>query len=135
VATDADRLRAERLFVEAGKSMSAVASDIGCARSTVYEWRNEGDWDSKRKELSDKIQQAVREVSDPVAAAIAASHRLLSRAEGLAIAAGIAINLDAENRDRLAALKLIGTFDGWAVVEAIADDGRAKRLVIERPGG
>ena len=135
MADDADRLRAEHLFVEAGKSMAAIAADTGRHRSTIYDWRTEGDWDSKRKELADKIRQAVDELSVPAVAVSAAAHRILSRVEGLAIAASIALSTESENRDRLAALKLIGTFDGWAAIEPAEGDGKPTRLVIGRPNG
>ena len=126
MASDRDRLRAERLYVEGGKSPAVIASDIGVARSTVYEWRNEGAWDAKRRELSDKIGQVVREASDAGAAAAATVHRILSRAEGLAILAEIALDRNLEPRDRTNAVKAAAAIDAWTVTPSsgpVADVG------------
>lgn len=132
MASDRDRLRAERLYVEGGKSPAVIASDIGIARSTVYEWRREGDWDAKRKELSDRIGRVVREASDEAAAAVAATHRILSRMEGLAIAAEIARAASNEPRDRLAAIKLAATIEAWGGSGDDDEDGPPKRVVFQR---
>lgn len=126
MASDADRLRAERLYVEGGKACAVIAADIGVHRSTVYEWRAEGAWDAKRSELSDKIRRAVDEVSVPSVAAAVAAHRILSRAEGLAILAEIALDRNVEPRDRTNAVKAAAAIDAWTVTPSsgpVADVG------------
>ena len=133
MASDADRLRAERLYVEGGKSIAVIASDIGVHRSTVYEWRNEGDWDSKRRQLADKIQRAQAEATDSVVAAVATTHRLLSRFEGLGILADLARSSDVFPKDRIAAIKLASDLEKWAGTPD-EGDGPPKRLVLEDPG-
>lgn len=116
-------------------SPGAIASDIGVARSTIYEWRREGDWDGKRKALSDKIERARTEASDEGATRAATVHRILSRAEGLAILAEIALDAKVAPRDRTAAVKAHAEIDGWSVLGAGDDeDGPPKRFVIKRSG-
>lgn len=132
MATDRDRLRAERLYVEGGKSPAVIASDIGVARSTIYEWRAAGDWDAKRKELSDRIGRVVREASDEAVAAAATKFRILSRLEGLAIVAEIALSAAVEPRDRLAAVKLAASIDAWGGAGSDEGDGPPTRVLFER---
>jgi transposase-like protein len=132
VATDADRLRAERLYIEGGKACAVIAADIGVHRSTVYEWRREGDWDAKRSELSDRIRRAVDEVSVPSVAAAVAAHRILSRAEGLGILAEIALDRNLEPRDRTAAIKLASSIDAWGGAPSDDGDGPPARVVFQR---
>ena len=132
MATDRDRLRAEQLYVQGGKACAVIASDIGVARSTIYEWRNEGAWDAKRKELSDRIGQVVREASDEAAAVAATKFRILSRAEGLAIVAEIACSTAVEPRDRLAAVKLAASIDAWGGAPSDDGDGPPTRVLFNR---
>ena len=121
------------MYVEAGKACAVIASDIGVARSTIYEWRREGDWDAKRKELSDRIERVVREASDETTAAAAAKFRILSRLEGLSIVAEIALSTSVEPRDRLAAVKLAAAIDAWGGARvADGEDGPPARVLFER---
>lgn len=132
MATDHDRLRAERLYVEGGKSAAAIAADIGVHRSTVYDWRREGDWDARRSELSDKIRQAVDEVSVPSVAAAVAARRILTRAEGLELLAEIALDRNLEPRDRTAAIKLAASIDAWGSGGDDDGDGPPTRVLFNR---
>ena len=133
MASDADKLRAERLYVEGGKSPAVIAADIGVHRSTVYEWRNEGDWDSRRRQLADRIQQVQAEATDTVVAAVAITHRILTRMEGLGILAELALDSSKEPRDRINAIKAAAAIDGWGAVPD-EGDGPPTRLVLKRGG-
>lgn len=131
MASDADRLRAERLYVEGSKSIAAIASDIGVHRSTVYEWRTEGDWDVRRRQLSDKIRQAQAEATDTVVAAAATKVRILTRLTALGILADLAMDDTKEPRDRISAIKTAAGIEAWGSVSD-DEDGAPKRVVFQR---
>lgn len=135
MATDRDRLRARRLYVEGGKSPAAIAADIGVHRSTIYEWRAEGDWDLERRQLADKIRQVSDEATEPAVAAAAVAHRILSRQRGLAILAELAENGEVPPKDRIAAVKACADLDGWGAGGGDDDEGPPKRFVIKRGAG
>ena len=99
MASDGDRLRAERLYIEAGES--AVRRVAFCRTLS-------------RNVAADAVVEQV------------AAHRILSRAEGLAILAEIALDRNLEPRDRTNAVKAAAAIDAWTVTPSsgpVADVG------------
>lgn len=117
MASDGDRLRAERLWIEGGEGAASIAATIGVAARTVQRWASAGDWEVRRVAFCRGVSRSVA-AERAVDAAVQAD--VLTRAEGLGIVAAIARDKDADARARLAAVKLAAELESWA--SASADD-------------
>jgi len=130
VAAEAERLKAERLFVEAGYTCGEIAAALSIPRRTVYGWRDKGDWEIKRSELSHKSAhgrtEAALECNRSEAAANVGTHL-----ERRAILAACYRDSEVEWRDRIAAIKLDAALDPATSEGAL--DGTS-RFVIVDPG-
>lgn len=115
-ANDA-RLRAERYAIEQGWSIDDILRKadppIGASRRSLFGWSSAGEWTRRRAEFLHRIALGAAEAAEGAARAVAASGAVLSRAEGLSIAAGIARDDKLEPRDRLAAVKLAAAIEAW----------------------
>ena len=137
MASDADRLRAGRLYVESEvcPSDSAISRACGIDRQTVKRWREASSWDIQRAEFWHRCH------TDATVAAIAATEgerkatAILSRAEGLGLLSGIAWDEKQKGTTRVMAITRISEIDGWATttdVQGIEQDNQQTRFVIRR---
>lgn len=119
MATDGDRLKAERFFIESAEAPTDLANATHCNihRTTIKRYREAGEWEIKRAEYWRRATSAAT-LSAVVSQAVGS---ILSRLEGLALAASIARNIEAKDADRLAAIKLASTIDAWG--GDASDDG------------
>lgn len=129
MASDADKLKAERLYIEAEKQPtdSGVAASCGIDRETVKRWRTAGNWEVRRAEYWRRATDAatLKAVSEQRVASV------LTRVNALAILAEIAQSAAHEARDRINAIKAAAAIEQWG---ASSDDGDGppQRLVLKR---
>ena len=113
MATDADRLNARRLYVESELPPSdlGIARQCGIDRGTVKRWREAEAWDIQRAEFWHRCRTDTAVESQVAADTARAAHRYLTHAQRLEILHDIATDLDAERRDRIAAVLACNKLD------------------------
>lgn len=86
MASDADKLLAQRLFVQQGKSPEQIAGEPECSASvrTLYNWRAKYDWDAKRAEWLHEIATQAAESEQVLQASVALADDIMSAREVLA---------------------------------------------------
>ena len=137
MASDADRLRAQRLYVESDKpqSDSAIAKDCGIYRETVKSWRVAGGWELEREEFWHRCRTGAAIETIIAATAARQSVPILTRIRGLEILASIAEDDTQKGTTRVQAISKASEIDGWMVnVQGLEQDNTAPRFVIEDIG-
>lgn len=92
MATDLQRLQAERLYVESELPQSdlGIARACGIDRGTVKRWREAGDWERKRAEFQHRCRTDAAIALRSAADAVRQSAKLLDAIEAQEILANIA---------------------------------------------
>ena len=128
MASEGDRLRAERLFIEAGNTAAEVAATIGVTPRTVQRWVSAGDWEVRRVAFCRTVS---RNVAAEQAVEQQVQYSVLTLAEGLGILAGIARSSTVEPSDRIRAVKESAAIAKWAPGDDDGD-GPPQRVVFTR---
>lgn len=129
MASDGDRLRAERLYIEAGNTTDEIAVATGVTARTVQRWVSAGDWEVRRVAFCRRVSFDVakeRAVEQQV------KYSVLTMAEGLGILASLARATELEPGDRIRAIKESAAIARWASVLEDDGDGPPTRVVFER---
>lgn len=141
MASDADRLRAQRLYVESEiqQSDKGLAASCGIDRGTVKRWREAGSWETERAAYWHRCRTDTA-VANAIAAQVSADSErqigpILARADGLAILSSIAKDTAEKGTTRVMAVTRIAEIDGWSNttdVQGIEQDNQQSRFVIRR---
>lgn len=128
---EAEKRKAEKLFVHEGKNAPEIAKTLGVAKRTVYLWAEGGNWKDKRFNFLVKKNAAFENGAIEAAKEQGKSY-VLSHIRRLELCAQFAEDQRVSLRDRLTAIRLSAELEG---MQKLGDDeGPPTRFVVVDPG-